>query len=70
MSSFQEIGTNHGTQYSYDTHVPVIFYGWNIPAKTINTPVYIVDIAATIADLLKITEPSASLGIPIITEKK
>jgi predicted AlkP superfamily pyrophosphatase or phosphodiesterase len=59
-------GTTHGAQYAYDTHVPVLFYGWHIPAQTVNTPVYIVDIAPTIADLLKITEPDGSMGIPLL----
>ena len=58
--------TTHGAIYNYDTHVPLIFYGWHVPAQTVNTPVYTVDIAPTIADLLKIQEPSASMGIPII----
>ena len=70
LPNFMEKGTTHGSQYSYDTHVPILFYGWNIPAQTINTPVFIVDIAATIADLLKITEPSACMGIPIIRNEK
>lgn len=61
--------TTHGSIYPYDTHVPLIFYGWHIPKQTVNKPVYIVDIAPTIADLLKIQEPSACIGIPIINEK-
>ena len=24
-------GTSQGTVYSYDTHVPLLFYGWKIP---------------------------------------
>jgi predicted AlkP superfamily pyrophosphatase or phosphodiesterase len=59
-------GTTHGSIYNYDTHVPLIFYGWHIPKQTVNTPVYVIDIAPTIADLIKITEPSASIGIPLI----
>ena len=70
LSNFMDKGTTHGSEYSYVTHVPIIFYGWNIPQQTVNTPVYTVDIAATIADLLKITEPSASLGIPIIKSER
>jgi predicted AlkP superfamily pyrophosphatase or phosphodiesterase len=61
-----EVATSHGTLYSYDTHVPLIFYGWHIPSQTINAPVYTVDIAPTIASLLNIQEPSACIGIPII----
>jgi len=59
----------HGSIYSYDTHVPLLFYGWNIPEETINKPVYIVDIAPTLADLLNITEPSGNIGIPLIKRK-
>lgn len=66
LLNFLNTGTTHGAPYSYDTHIPMIFYGWHVPKETINTPVYIVDIAATIANLLKITEPSASMGIPLI----
>ncbi len=66
LVSFLKKGTTHGSQYSYDTHVPMIFYGWHVPKQTVNSPVYIVDIAATVADLLKITEPSGCIGIPLI----
>lgn len=66
LPNFMEKGTTHGTTYNYDTHVPLLFYGWHVPKQTINTPVYITDIAATIANMLNITEPSASIGIPIL----
>jgi hypothetical protein len=66
MTKFLEKGTQHETGYTYDTHVPLIFYGWHIPVQTINTPVYLIDIAPTISDLIKIPEPSASIGIPLI----
>lgn len=61
--------STHGSIYNYDTHVPMIFYGWHIPRQTINKPVYTVDIAPTIADLLKIQEPNACMGIPLISGK-
>ncbi len=66
LISFMKKGTTHGAPYNYDTHVPMIFYGWHIPKQTVNTPVYIVDIAATVANLLNISEPSACIGIPLI----
>lgn len=65
----EDIASTHGAIYNYDTHVPLIFYGWHIPQQTVNTPVYTVDIAPTIADLLKIQEPSACIGIPIIAPR-
>lgn len=61
--------STHGSMYTYDTHIPMLFYGWDIPKETNNTPVFITDIAATVADLLKITEPNASMGIPLIKRK-
>ena len=66
LKNYQEKGTQHGTTYAYDTHVPLIFYGWHVPKQEVNTPVYTVDIAPTIADLIKIAEPSACIGIPLI----
>jgi arylsulfatase A-like enzyme len=66
LNNFLEKGTTHSSAYAYDTHIPLIFYGWNVPAKTINKPVYVVDIAPTIANLLKINEPNAAIGIPLI----
>jgi arylsulfatase A-like enzyme len=44
----------------------MIFYGWNIPRQIVNTPVYTVDIAATISNLIGINEPNACIGVPII----
>ena len=62
-------GTTHGSAFPYDTHVPLLFYGWNVPAQEVNTPVYIVDIAATVCSLLGIDEPTGCIGIPIISKE-
>ncbi len=58
-------GTTHGSGYSYDTHVPVIFYGWGI--KKGNTVNYhtITDIAPTISTVLRIKFPSGCMGQPV-----
>lgn len=32
---YSTTGTSHGTIYSYDTHVPAIFYGWHIKKRRI-----------------------------------
>lgn len=58
-------GTTHGTSYSYDTHVPLLWYGWKIPPGSSAMPVSITDIAPTVADLLRISEPSEATGKPI-----
>ncbi|HEX6915462.1 MAG TPA: alkaline phosphatase PafA [Chitinophagaceae bacterium] len=55
-------GTSHGVWYAYDTHIPLIFYGWNIAKGSSNREIYMTDIAPTIAALLKIQMPSGSIG--------
>lgn len=65
LNNYMKSGTTHGSSYSYDTHIPLIFYGWKIPSKTINHLVYITDITATVANLLKINQPDACLGVPL-----
>lgn len=55
-------GTTHGTGYNYDSHIPLVFYGWGINKKRIIEPTYMTDIAPTIATLLHIQEPSGSVG--------
>ncbi len=65
LFKFLEKGTTHGSRYNYDTHVPLIFYGWNVSPGTINQKVFIVDIAPTISSLLKISLPSAAIGKPL-----
>jgi predicted AlkP superfamily pyrophosphatase or phosphodiesterase len=58
-------GTTHGTMWSYDTHVPLLWYGWKIPKGETSQPTYIADIAPTLAALLNILEPNGSIGKPI-----
>jgi len=55
-------GTTHGTPYSYDTHVPVIFYGPGIERGAVAEPVSVADIAPTLASVLGITPPSNASG--------
>ncbi|MCG1035660.1 alkaline phosphatase PafA [Polaribacter sargassicola] len=58
-------GTSHGSGYSYDTHVPMIFYGNGINKGTSAKRYNVTDIAPTIANLLKIEAPNATNGIVI-----
>ncbi len=57
-------GTTHGSPFSYDTHVPLIVWG---PERLVNPGRYprdaaIHDIAPTLADMLRIAQPSGSIG--------
>ena len=53
-------GTSHGTPYSYDTHVPLIFYGWNIKKGESHDRKEITQIAPTLAQKLKIAFPNGT----------
>ena len=58
-------GTTHGTMFAYDTHVPLLFYGWKIPKGQTVERTNISDIAPTLATLLNILEPNGTVGKPI-----
>jgi len=62
MAAFAGGGTNHFTPYSYDRHVPLVFYGAPFAPGTYRGLVQPVDIAATFASLLGVNQPSASIG--------
>jgi len=53
-------GTSHGTPYSYDTHVPLLFYGWNIKAGESYDRKVITEIAPTLAQKLKTAFPNGT----------
>ena len=59
-------GTEHGTGYTYDTHVPIVFMGWNIPQGQSSRYVSITDIAPTLSMLLNIRLPNGDTGQPIL----
>jgi predicted AlkP superfamily pyrophosphatase or phosphodiesterase len=61
-------GTSHSTVYAYDTHVPLLFYGWKVKPQEISTRTEISDIAPTIANWLNCMEPSGSMGRVIQTK--
>lgn len=62
---YMPTGTTHGSPYSYDTHVPLLFYGWNIKQGSSTEQVVIPDVAATVAALLNIQFPNGCTGKPI-----
>ena len=55
-------GTTHGSGYSYDTHVPIIFYGNGINKGASKKAYNITDIAPTISNLLQIEFPNGTTG--------
>jgi arylsulfatase A-like enzyme len=60
-------GTDHTSPYTYDTHVPLAFYGLPFQAGTYRTSTEPVDMAATFASLLGINAPTHAVG-RVLTE--
>jgi hypothetical protein len=58
----QVIGTNHYTDYAYDRHVPLGFFGAPFVVGTYHQAVAPVDIAVTFASLLRVNRPSSAVG--------
>ncbi|MGB5981491.1 MAG: alkaline phosphatase PafA [Nonlabens sp.] len=58
-------GSTHGSAQSYDTHVPLLFYGKGIKKGETYERTEIIDIAPTISSLLGIPFPNAATGNPI-----
>jgi predicted AlkP superfamily pyrophosphatase or phosphodiesterase len=55
-------GTTHSTLYAYDTHVPLLFYGWKVKPSEVTERTSISDISTTLANWLHCMEPSGSIG--------
>ena len=56
------IGTTHSEWNPYDSHIPLVFLGWNIEHGSCAKNVNIVDIAATVCAMLHIQRPSSCIG--------
>ena len=55
-------GTDHASPYTYDTHVPLAFYGLPFQPGTYRGSVEPVDMVATLASLLGINAPTHAVG--------
>ena len=60
-------GTDHATPFSYDTHVPLAFYGLAFQPGIYRTHAEPVDLAVTLASLLGINAPALATG-RVLTE--
>lgn len=61
----EKTGTTHAASYSYDTHVPLIFYGAGIEKGNSLSYYTITQIAPTVCDLIKINYPNGCIANPI-----
>jgi len=60
------VSSTHGSPWRYDTFVPIVFAGMQIPAQYVQRRVHPVDIAPTLAALLGIKPPSGAAGVPLV----
>ena len=60
------VGTTHGKWNPYDSHIPLLFYGWHVPHGSHAQEVHITDIAPTVCSLLHIQQPNACVGDALI----
>ncbi|MEO5936368.1 MAG: alkaline phosphatase family protein [Terriglobales bacterium] len=59
--------TDHTTPYSYDAHIPLLFYGFPFQPGTYRNKVEPIDMAVTLSSLLGINKPSHAVG-RVLTE--
>lgn len=52
----------HGSPWTYDTFVPMMFAGTGVKAKVVERSVHPVDIATTLSAIMRIKAPSATVG--------
>jgi len=62
IRDFPNLAANHGTPWSYDTHVPLIFMGPGFKSGVFQTPSTPADLAVTLAALLGINPPAVATG--------
>jgi len=55
-------GTNHGTPWDYDTHVPLVWFGAGVPRGLHPEAVAVEDLAPTLSALLGIPRPPRARG--------
>jgi predicted AlkP superfamily pyrophosphatase or phosphodiesterase len=58
-------GSTHGSPYTYDTHVPILFFGKGVKKGQTANYHTITDIAPTLSIILKIRFPNGTTGQPV-----
>ena len=59
------VASTHGSPWSYDTYVPIVFAGAGLKAETVYRAVQTVDIAVTLSAYMGIKPPSGAVGVPL-----
>ena len=56
------VSASHGSPWSYDTHVPVVFFGNGLAPRRIERPIATVDVATTLSAATGAARPSGARG--------
>jgi predicted AlkP superfamily pyrophosphatase or phosphodiesterase len=59
-------GTTHGSPFSYDTHVPMLWLGYGVTRGRSFDRTEIPDIAPTLAHILGCAAPNGTTGVPMV----
>ncbi len=62
LAEVHETGASHGSPWSYDARVPLLWFGSRIRPATHSGRVSVADVAPTLAFLMGISEPGGSTG--------
>ncbi len=62
----KQTGMTHGSWNPYDTHIPLLWYGWHINKGETHTVINMTDITPTLAALLHLQMPNGCIGKPIV----
>jgi predicted AlkP superfamily pyrophosphatase or phosphodiesterase len=60
------VASTHGSPWSYDTHVPIVFAGAGLAALKVDRRVWTVDVATTLSAFMGIKPPSGAAGVPLV----
>ena len=59
------VASTHGSPWSYDTYVPIVFAGMGLEPRTVDRRVHTVDVAVTLSTFMGIKPPSGADGVPL-----
>ena len=65
VESSTENVTDHDSSYEFNSHVPLIWYGWSMDRASFTRDINLTDIAPTLSSLIKIPYPNACTGKPL-----
>jgi hypothetical protein len=66
IPSAAKTGTTHGSPYTYDTHIPVLFHGTAFAPGRYADEFWITDIVPTLCSALHMDEPAGCMGKPFV----